>query len=166
MKHQRHSIRLKDYDYSQPNIYFVTICAHGQRSPFGKISGEKVVLNEMGKIVDSHWANIPAHYANVSLDEYIIMLDHLHGLIIVSEINAGAMNGAPTAKSLANIISCFKAGVTRELGKSRLIVRYPIWQRIYYEHVVRSQDELNEIRQYIRNNPLARALKTENLKLE
>jgi REP element-mobilizing transposase RayT len=169
MRNSRHSIRIKDYDYSQANIYFVTICTNKQTPIFGTIKNDKVNLNDGGRIVDAHWRNIPTHYSNVSLDEYIVMPDHLHGLIFIGDIDTGAMNGAPTENnapakiaSVSNILSCFKAGVTREMGKSTPAVRYPLWQRNYYEHVIRNLAELNKIRQYIINNPLAKSLKADN----
>jgi putative transposase len=161
MQPQRRSIRIKDYDYSQANIYFVTICIHKQIPVLGVVKNEKVALSEIGKIVDSNWQNISAHYSNVTLDDYIIMPDHLHGLIVVQDIYADAINGGPTKKAtLASIVSGFKSGVTRELGKSRLAVQYPLWQRNYFEHVIRNQAELNKICQYIKNNPLVKTLRT------
>jgi putative transposase len=153
---KRRSVRIKDYDYSRANVYFVTICAYKQKPIFGNIKNDKVLLTDIGKIVDENWLNIPTHYDNVLLDEYIIMPDHLHGLIVLSDSDSGRMNAAPTGiLSLGGIINHYKAGVTRQANKIFGNASTPIWQRNYYEHVVRNESELGRIREYIAINPLA-----------
>jgi hypothetical protein len=86
-KRQRKTIRLKEYDYSQPGEYFVTICAKNHECMFGSILNGSMNLNEKGRIVDGCWKGIPEHFPNVDLDEYVIMPNHFHGIVIVNEIN-------------------------------------------------------------------------------
>jgi putative transposase len=106
VKHHRRSIRLKDYDYSQDGAYFVTICVHNRESLFGKIANEKMILNDVGKIAEQCWCEIPQHYPNVILDKYIVMPNHVHGILIIDNPSVGANNLRPYhAKSISTLSS-------------------------------------------------------------
>ena len=163
----RRSIRLKGYDYSQEGAYFVTICTHNRECMFGKILDGEMRINEWGTIVEHCWLEIPEHYPNVSLDEFVIMPNHVHGVIILNEnismIGAnivGAKDFSPlhnnrpfgTSRTIGSIVRGFKIGVTKWFRKNTCI--YTVWQRNYYEHIIRNEIELNKIREYILNNSL------------
>ena len=156
-KHHRKSIRLNGYDYSNNGAYFVTICTNNRDIIFGHINDGKMELNNYGKIADQYWNEIPNHYPYVILDEYIIMPDHVHGIIIINggDIggqnvgvqNVGVQNIEPLHKpskskkneyqkiipgSIGSIVRGFKIGVTKWFRCNTDI--YKIWQRNYYEH--------------------------------
>jgi len=97
-KHRRRSIRLKGYDYSQEGAYFVTICTHNRECILGEVANGEVLLNEFGKIVESAWFDLPKHYRNVELDAFVVMPNHVHGIIfIVGADHVGAgLKPAPT----------------------------------------------------------------------
>ncbi len=160
-KHHRRSIRLKGYDYSQPGAYFVTICTKNRKCLFGNVFDGKIILNDAGQIAQKCWSGIPDHYPNVILDEFVIMPNHIHGIII---INVGANNHSPLqngsqqslfrspSRTIGSIIRGFKIGITKWFRQNTDL--YDIWQRNYYEHIIRNEQELNKIREYIINNPL------------
>lgn len=167
--HHRKSIRLKEYDYANANWYYITICTQGKEHLFGKVINNKVVLNGFGKIVQDEWLRTKEIRKNVDLDYYVIMPNHIHGIIIIEYnekeliINGGRDTmhrvptertfGSPIPNSLSTIIGAFKASVTRRINKiSRS--RQSIWQRNYFEHIIRNDEDLYRIRKYIRQNPL------------
>ncbi len=189
-KHHRRSIRLKGYDYSQPGAYFITICTKNRECLFGNVVDGKMMLNDAGQIAQNCWLEIPDHYPNVILDEFVIMPNHIHGIIIInvganndshqqanndSPINVGANNNSPQqanndsprqinnnssqpssfrspSGTIGSIVRGFKIGVTKWFRQNTDI--YDVWQRNYYEHIIRNEQELNKIREYIINNPL------------
>jgi len=154
-KHHRHSIRLKDYDYSNPGAYFVTICSHKSENIFGKISNGKVNLSKFGKVVKSVLLDLPKYYPDIRLDVFSIMPNHFHGVIFI--VGAG-LKPAPTGQRkrypLSEIVRGFKTFSSRHINEIRNMPGIPVWQRNYYEHVVRNENKLNLIRQYILNNSL------------
>jgi len=156
------SIRLKHYDYSQPGSYFVTICARNREPLFGKINDGEMVLSAMGKIVKTCIMDIPAHYPNVALDKFVIMPNHVHAIIVLwGENSRGTACRAPTEEkfgqpkksSISTIIRSLKSTSTKRINILIHTSGHSIWQRNYYEHVIRNENELNKIRQYIINNP-------------
>lgn len=157
--HHRVSIRLKEYDYSQPGEYFVTICTKNRECLFGDVMNGKMILNEYGKIAQQFWVEIPNHYPNIELDEFIVMPNHLHGIIIIS-VGIQNFESLPKRnqfqhiipKSIGSIIRGFKIGVTKWFRQNTEI--YNVWQHNYYEHIIRNEKSLNEIREYIINNPI------------
>jgi len=161
----RRSLRLPEYDYGFTGTYFVTICTKGRISIFGVIVHGSVMLNEYGEIVAACWADLPHHYPNVLVDCFIVMPNHLHGLIEITDkrpVNSvGAQHAAPEAYSprtvrpgsLAAIVRSVKAASTRRINLLSKTPSRTIWQRNYYEHVVREESELEHVREYIVNNP-------------
>ena len=159
--HQRRSIRLKGYDYSSPGAYFITICTHRQRCLFGNIVEGSMQLNRMGRIAHACWKAIPDHFPHASLDAFVVMPNHVHGIVsITSLLSVGAKNFSPpqsaqqprgTSKTIGSIIRGFKIGVTKWTRQNTSI--HTVWQRNYWEHIVRSEPELNGLREYIHNNP-------------
>ncbi len=165
--HQRRSIRLKGYDYSEIGAYYVTICTWRRECLFGNIVDRIVHLNEYGTIINKEWSQTEIIRLTVELDRYIIMPNHFHGILIINN-GDGRGNaqghvqraptfeqfGKPTSNSIPTIIRLFKSTTTKQINQLRNTPEMPVWQRNYYEHVIRNEDELNRIREYIVNNPL------------
>ena len=155
--HHRRSIRLRGYDYSSAGAYFVTICTRNRESLFGKIVEGSMILNDAGMMVQTVWDEIPSHYPGIETDEFIIMPNHIHGIIIIV---GAAPRGCPDLSqlSLPDIVHRFKSMTTRrhvDGGTQNGGRAFPgkLWQRNYWEHIVRNESGLNRIREYIRNNP-------------
>jgi putative transposase len=231
-RHHRRSIRLKGYDYTQPGAYFITICTHGRECLFGEIIDGEMHLNEAGQIVVQTWQDLPNHVPNVQLDAFVVMPNHVHGIIIITDrtggigagfkparttmgpgsaadsgstpgpdsaVGAGSTAGpgsvgagsvgagsepaptkttttapgsaagsgpvgagsepaptepAPTRSSygLPEIVRQFKTFSARRINELRGTPGTPVWQRNYYEHIIRNESSLNRIRQYIAEN--------------
>jgi len=150
--HHRRSIRLKGYDYSQPGAYFVTIASYQREPLFGEIQEFSMFLNQYGKTVHNYWDRIPGHYSNISLDAFIVMPNHIHGIIIIDDVGAG-LKPAPTERyPLYEIIRAFKTFSARQINKMRGAPGIPVWQRNYFERIIRDEKELDSIREYINNN--------------
>ena len=168
-KSERHrrSIRLKGYDYTSPGAYFVTICTYAQQSLF-----EEPTLKE---IVEQTWHGQQGRYPNVSLDAFIVMPNHIHFIIWLNvgaplagahEANQTTRAGASPAPTLGEVVGTFKSTVATEwlkrLGQNAPYRSGRVWQRNYYERVIRDEDELNRIREYIHLNPLQWEFDREN----
>jgi REP element-mobilizing transposase RayT len=157
-RHHRRSIRLQNYDYRRAGAYFVTLCTFGRECIFGEIIGEQVKLSPMGEIIRDEWLRTEALRPNVELDAYVIMPNHLHGIIVITdEISTAepdfraAFSHVP-ANSLATIIGSFKSAATRSVNRYRQ-TEGSIWQRNYWEHVIRNAHDLERIQGYIAANP-------------
>ena len=151
--------RLKEYDYSRIGAYFVTICSKDKRKAFGEIIDQEVILNGTGKIVEQHWQQISKHFPNVELESYVVMPNHLHGIIVIESRVTACRDrdntesfGKPVRGSLSTIIRSFKSAVTRcfnQQGKSP----FNLWQRSFYEHVIRNEADMARVCEYIHENP-------------
>ena len=145
--------------YSRPGAYFVTIHAFETGALFGRLTPDGVQLSEVGQIVRGCWEQAPRHFAHIRLDEYTIMPDHFHALIWIIEMEAGP--AAPVSNgpigtapgSLGAVIQNFKSVSTRKINHARRQPGGKVWQRNYYERVIRGEAELNQVRQYIQMNP-------------
>jgi len=168
--HHRRSIRLKGYDYAQPGAYFITFCTFGREHFLGEIRNGEMSLSEIGEIVKQEWLRTPTIRSNVELDEFVVMPDHFHGIIILhAERNGeheqdsncgGKLQFAPTmtpfrspSKTIGAIIRGFKAAATKRANELRKTPGLLLWQRNYYEHIIRDEIELTRIREYISLNP-------------
>lgn len=159
-RHHRRSIRLDGYDYTQAGAYFVTICVHDRLPMLANIDATVHALTPIGQIVARCWLALPRHFPNSALDAWVLMSDHLHGIIILCE---GAVKPAAPAAvdqpngtrpgSLSAIIQNFKSISTRKTNWLRRAPGAPLWQRDYYEHIARDQADLERIRRYIAANP-------------
>jgi putative transposase len=145
--HHRRSIRLQGYDYSQAGAYFVTICTQNRECLFGDIVNGGMRLNEAGRVVESVWDGLPGHYAHVELDAMVIMPNHFHGIIVLAPTPAAVRHG------LSEIVRALKTFSSRRINEMRQSTGAKLWQRNYWEHIVRNEPELNRIREYIHNNP-------------
>ena len=153
--HHRRSVRLRDYDYAQAGVYFVTINTRQRECFFGEAEDGDMQLNDMGIIAKACWEGIDQHCMNVILDAFVIMPNHVHGVLV----NVGAQHAAPlqsyqpTPGSLGAIIRSYKSAVTKNINQRLGTPGAPIWQRSYYEHIIRDESELRQIRAYIKQNP-------------
>lgn len=167
---QRCSIRLKDYDYSQEGAYFVTICTHGHKCLFGQIVDSTMQLNRFGNVVNKCWLEIPHHFPNVEVDAFVIMPNHFHGIVVIQdyrgEVTSPTPKGAETAPlqrhTLGQTIAYFKYQTTKSINQICHTPGNRLWQRNYYEHVIRNEHDLNDIRQYILDNPVKWDMDEEN----
>ena len=168
--HHRRSIRLKDYDYSQEGAYFVTICTYKRIEMFGEIINGVMHLNECGKIAQDIWDTLPGRFPGIELDHFIVMPNHVHGIIVRTELvranfpssveatALAAMNAlqryrttSNRSQSLKEIVRTFKGAVTYYMHTKGTLEFG--WQHNYYEHIIRNTKELTLIRDYIINNP-------------
>ena len=190
-KHHRRSIRLKGYDYTKAGAYFITICTWQREHLFGDIVNGEMQLSRYGETVRFNWDNLPKRYRNVELDAFIIMPNHVHGIIVLTDNGlegagleslsvesdkflvkpcSGAgleslsvesdkllVKPAPTKTKLhglSEIVRGFKTFSARRINQIRRMTGVSVWQRGYYEHIIRNEESLMAIREYIINNPL------------
>jgi len=177
--HHRRSIRLRGYDYSKNGMYFVTICTQARLRLFGDIADGKMQLNDAGKMVRATWDEIPAHYCGIEIDQFTVMPNHIHGIIKI--VGAGpracpstnpvgatpcgcpttpgqAQGPAPTGFSLPDVVHRFKTMTTKKYTdgvKQNGWQPFPtkLWQRNYYEHIIRNEVAYLKIAEYIQTNP-------------
>ncbi|HUV87786.1 MAG TPA: transposase [bacterium] len=166
---RRRSIRLTGYDYSDPGSYLITICTYGRECAFGEVSpGGSITLNPSGRIVFEEWRRSAAVREEIGLDAFVVMPNHVHGIVVIKHDIYGNDVGAtgqsplqrpnyrprgPARFSLASYIVGYKGAVTRRINAQRKTPGAPVWQRNYYERVLRNDDELNRARFYIQENP-------------
>ncbi len=166
----RKNIRLKNWDYSSGGNYFVTICCHERISYFGKIENNAINLSEIGSVASKFWIEIPKHFPHVKLDEFIIMPNHLHGIIILDYSLVGTCHGMslpmphdvtghhknefskPLKNSISIIINQFKSSVKRWCNNNGHVNF--VWQSRFYDHIINDQASMENVRAYIKNNPL------------
>lgn len=210
--HHRRSIRLKEYDYSGNGAYFVTICTQNRDCLFGEISGEDMEMNAAGRLVAEWWAKLPDKFNGVSLDEFRIMPNHFHGIVVLvgappcgcpddvdlvgadpcvcppltagegesmegahiegahiegAHIEGAHIKGAHMGAPLHRMVQWFKTMTTNAYIRGVKDHNWPpfpgrLWQRNYYERIIRDEDELTAIREYIINNPARWAEDKEN----
>jgi REP element-mobilizing transposase RayT len=178
MVRYRKITRLAEFDYRTNGAYFLTVCAHFKRFLFGQVHDGSVIPTPLGRIIESEWKDLPGHYDYVVCDESLVMPNHFHGIIFLLQLEdapSGTMTrGAHTAScvttksfgrvdagSLSAIVRSFKGGVTRRARRELGIVE-PVWQPNFYEHVIRNDKDLYNIRKYIQENPLKWELDKEN----
>ncbi|WP_445768084.1 transposase [Rheinheimera sp.] len=147
--HHRQSIRLRGYDYSQPGHYFLTICCYQKQAVFGDVCQQQVQLNCFGEIAKKHWLNLTEQYSSIKLHEFVIMPNHMHGIIEITAQQPATIGNTV----LGQIIRSYKASVTSAIRHKTQSQQYAVWQRNYYEHIIRSEASLLAITQYIRDNP-------------
>jgi REP element-mobilizing transposase RayT len=165
--HHRRSIRLRGFDYSQPGAYFVTIVTHDRACLFGEVAAGELRLNEWGRIVADTWVSLASRFAGVVLDGWILMPNHLHGILVIDHgVRRGGSRTAPTIpakqKPLGGLIGAFKTISTKHINELRGTPGVSVWQRNYYEHIIRDGDGLDRIRNYIAENPLRWEFDREN----
>jgi len=142
--HHRRSIRLAGYDYSQAGAYFITICTHNR-----DLSLQTERVQEAVRLA---WHAQPTRFPTIALDEFTIMPNHIHGIIILGDV--ASRDAASSVPTLGKVVRAFKSISAIEANKTLDRAGQPFWQRGYYEHIIRDDDDLNRIRRYIRENPL------------
>jgi putative transposase len=166
-KHHRRSIRLPSWDYRWPGTYFVTVCTHRRTPLFGDVVDGRMRVSAFGRVVVEEWYRTEQMRANVALDAFVVMPDHIHGIVIITEASTDARRvtarrdptrsnrqfGHPQPGSLPTIVGAFKSAATKRINRMRGTPGAPVWQRNYWERIVRDEDEMNAIRQYITDNP-------------
>ena len=178
---RRRSIRLRDHDYSTPGAYFITACTQNRLLLFGRVVNGKTAANRYGVAVENCWTKLPDHYDNVALDAFILMPNHVHGVIIIedeptgvgfvspanlavttdanaTDVGAGLKPALPAEvvsrpQGLPEIVRAFKTFSARKINEIRASPGTPVWQRGFYDHVIRGEGELDRVRTYIMDNP-------------
>lgn len=162
---KRKSPRLKGYDYSQDGAYFVTICTYKRQHLFGYVDKDGMMqLNDYGKIVRGCWQDLPDHYNNIELDAFVVMPNHVHAIIFIlnpdttSDVAAG-LRPATTPESpskkhgLTEFVRALKSFSARRINEKRNVAGVPVWQRSFYDHIIRDEISLNKLREYTLYNP-------------
>ncbi len=168
-KHHRRSIRMPDYDYSQPGAYFITIVTHGRECLFGEIAGGEMHLNDAGQMVWEVWNSLPARYPQIATGAAVVMPNHFHGIVEIRESCVGAIHESTPVgaihelplqqpqrgrrrMTLPLVVGYFKMNTAKRINEILDSAGVPVWQRNYYEHVIRDHEEYNRIHLYIDSN--------------
>jgi putative transposase len=167
MNKQRKHIRLSDWDYSSSGIYFITICCHDRRPFFGKIDNNGIIYSQIGLIASQYWMEIPKHFPHVTMDEFIVMPNHIHVILILNNPFVGSCQGMtlhskqmiqnknrfakPIKNSVSVIINQYKSSVKRWCIQNGFNDFQ--WQSRFYDRICNNKDSINRIRKYIHNNP-------------
>ncbi|MFH0771292.1 MAG: transposase [Candidatus Omnitrophota bacterium] len=150
---KRKKVRLTEYDYSTSGFYYVTICAHNHEEIFGKIETNSVTLNVYGEIAKNSWLNLPNHHKNIQLDAFVVMPNHIHGIIVIEcLVGNGPARSVNENNNLSVVIGSYKSAVTKQINQINNVTFK--WQKSFYDHVIRNDKSLNSIREYIVSNPL------------
>ncbi|MFC2134394.1 transposase [Bacteroidota bacterium] len=161
-KYRSGTTRLEGWDYTNPWWYYVTICTKHHKEYFGEIINSKMVLNDIGKIAEEYWAGIPKHNSLIELDYFVVMPNHLHGILILNDNcrdvarNVSTDNVyseiSPKKNSISSVIRSYKSAVTRWAHMNG----FPEfqWQPRFYDRIIRNDRELYQVRKYIEQNPL------------
>ena len=181
-KHHRRSIRLPGYDYRSPGAYFVTMCVQGGECLLGEVVDGEMQLGGWGQVASHYWKRIPDHSEHMELDVWVVMPNHMHGIIVINgrgeaspastpsidnlrpgaarlQDQEAARDASPLLQpalqpgSLGAVVGNYKSVTTRRINRSRGMPGTPFWQRNYWEHIIRNEQSLNRIREYIENNP-------------
>lgn len=188
-RYHRRSIRLRGWDYSEPGWYYITLVLKDREKLFGDVVGDEVRLSTFGKIVRATWLEIPKRFTDAQLDEFIIMPDHLHGIIVLEDPLVGAIHESPQRTksperkkslhregretrqeyinrrrkmTLSKLVGWFKMNSSKAINLQRQTPGVPVWQRNYYEHIIRNDADLYRIRTYIEHNPFQWSLDEQN----
>jgi len=150
--HFRKQLRLKDFDYSSYNSYFITICTHNRKNYFGSIANGEMILNNPGRIIQDKWLWLESKYQYVQLDEYIVMPNHFHGILSIIEPVNGHDRSLQKIKSVSSLIGAFKTITSKEIHLK--FDKEFKWQKSFYDRIIRSDKEFENIQSYIYYNPL------------
>ena len=179
-KHHRHSIRLKEYDYTQPGGYFITMVTYQREHLFGEIENEEMKLSKFGLAAKQQWEKLPKRFSNIEIGAFVIMPNHVHGIIRIIERRGTAGTSEtlgsnssrraqteafqkPVPSSIPTIVRSYKSAVSYRINLMRGTDGVPVWQRNYYEHVIRDHEDWDRIERYIETNPSRWAEDEENL---
>ncbi|MSQ26590.1 MAG: transposase [Dehalococcoidia bacterium] len=162
-RHHRRSVRLRNYDYRQAGAYFVTIVAKDRECLFGEVVEESIFLSVADRMVAAIWDGLPAHYPQVELDAFVVMPNHIHGIVVITNTDVNTVPNvgaglkpalAPNARpALPGIVRALKTFSARRINAARNAPGTAVWQRGYHERISRDEPELDRIRRYIEGNP-------------
>ncbi len=175
----RRSVRLPGYDYAQPGAYFVTVVAAGRQCLFGRVENQDMILSDLGRVAEQQWARLPKRFPGLELGVFIVMPNHLHGILIIRDGRGTAGNradsdnasyrrapteafGKPVIGSNPTIVRSYKSAVAYRFHAAGKMMGLPVWQRNYYEHIIRDEKDWDRIHRYIEQNPLVWADDEEN----
>ena len=168
--HHRRSIRLKGYDYSRTGAYFITICAYNRLCLFGEIIDGEMRANPCGETAAACWRDLPRHFETITLGDWVVMPNHIHGILVIGRGEASAVeslkktnpmaadasplrpNGTQSG-SLGAIVQNYKSVAARRINILRGASGVPVWQRNYWEHIIRDEASYGDLTRYILNNP-------------
>ena len=160
MMRGRKNLRLDNFDYASDGYYFITIHTYQNRNMFcnnvgaGPCAGPVLSLNKIGLMIKSIWSEIPNYYPHIDIDEFIIMPNHMHGIVVISNQHGRPQGGAPTKYlSLYDVVPRFKS-LTTTRYRQLTQISWKLWQRSFYDHIIRNEKSLGEIRKYIQGNPV------------
>ena len=184
-KHHRRSIRLKGYDYTQKGAYYITIVTHQREHLFGEVVNGEMILNKFGLVAKQQWEKLTRRFKHVELVVFVIMPNHMHGIIFIVDEDGDAAVGAnanpllfrraptdehtekfgkPVKGSIPTIIRSYKSAVALRINLMRGTKGLPVWQGNYYEHVIRNEKDLQAKSDYILGNPMNWENDDENIK--
>ena len=152
--HRRYSMRLKEYDYSQPGEYFITVCTHAHVYLFGEVIDGDMRLNGYGEVVSSTWNDLANYNKGIELGPFVIMPNHIHGIIAIIDaaVFGAGLEPAPTSPGLSEIVRQLKTFSARRINMLRGTSGEAVWQRGYWDHIIRDDRSRQEIGEYIINN--------------
>lgn len=168
-KYRTQSLRLKDWDYSKAGWYYVTMCTKDRKCSFGNVVNGEMELSELGKIAEKFLSNIPKHFPNINLDEFVVMPNHIHAIIVIENkrrdvacnVSTNPMSIiSPKIGSLSTTIRSYKSAVTKFVRNN--INKQFVWQPRFYEHIIRNEKSLFEIRKYMELNSMKWEIDKEN----
>ncbi|MEW6028057.1 MAG: transposase [Chloroflexota bacterium] len=183
LQHHRHSIRLKGYDYSQAGAYFVTMVTFQRECLFGEVLDGEMVLSKFGQVAQQQWEKLPRRFRNIEADTFVVMPNHIHGIIVINDdtrrgtaesakdLGVESSRRAPTKEqfqkpvpgSIPTIVRSYKSAVSYRINLMRGMRDAPVWQRNYYERVIRNEREMESFWNYIHANPMQWETDEENL---
>jgi len=169
-RHHRRSIRLRGYDYTLAGAYFITICTRNRACLFGEVVEGEMRRNDAGQIVQDEWVKSAALRPRLIVNAFVVMPNHIHGIITLTDGGRGTLQraptverfGKPTSDSVPTIVGLFKSTTTKRINGLHGTPGVPVWQRNYYEHIIRDTESMSRISEYIINNPARWELDREN----
>jgi putative transposase len=164
---RRRSLRLQGYDYSQAGAYYVTVCTHDRALLFGTVYEGQVQLSEAGRCVVEQWEDLPNRYPTISLDAFVVMPNHIHGIIVLSDVSTYGIqprqdSAATKSPTLSAVLRAYKSLSAIAANKAMGRTGRPLWQQGFYDEIIRSERALNRIREYIEANPWRWSEDTDN----
>ncbi|MSP39124.1 MAG: transposase [Deltaproteobacteria bacterium] len=164
---RRQSIRLQDYDYALAGAYFITMVTQDRKCLFGEIVDGEIKLNDCGHIVQDEWEKSAQIRNEIELDAFVVMPNHVHGIVVIADgmrraTGRSPLQVGPAKRSVGAFVAGFKASVSQRINAARGMRGVSVWQRNYFEHVIRSEASLKRIRQYILDNPMSWEFDREN----
>ena len=154
-KYHRKSMRLQGYDYTFPGAYFVTMVTQLRECLFGKVVDSEMQVNQFGLIVEHAWMDLPSHYPQVTLEAFVVMPNHVHGIVVINECRGGSQTRPyrMIQHGLPEIVRAFKSFSAMRINQLQKRDRVAVWQRSFYDHIIRNEQDFRNIWEYIHNNP-------------